>query len=307
MQRSMATTDETEKNGLLRMRRRKRFGVRKNQQTLPWKVHCLRERDNRMRKRQRRVAPLYVSPTTGKTANDYVMDAFYASNKSAAEFCRRCGFKNTGLTELSKRTLQPRIRTIIQVERFTGRKIADYLPEVAQGIELIRSADEWREAFQRKRMRRFGVYISSYAMRKIFLGEDIADMTIKLETVARMRDFHEWWTANGETLKERHRGGLEYMPNVYDIQYAEVDSEEEEKALKAYHWAMSSWNAKMYDMHRLRMGLWEFGTENFRCELDLVLNELRTYWRKTGALSSTRMFDQDIFKDSVMIVRRDKA
>ena len=250
----------------------------------------------------KRRAPLYVSPTTGKTANDYVMDAIYASDMSARKFCKSCGFKDSGVTQWAQRALQPSISTLFLVERFTGRKIADYLPEVMQGITLLQHADEWRRAFGYKPMRRFGLYIGANAKRIILHGGDIATTDIKLETVAKVCDYYEWWMMNSKSRKER--GCVEYVQNQYEMHTATVNTEEEEKALKAYHWAMQSYNAKMYDLHRIRDYVWEFGTIHWRCELDLILKELRIYWRKTGALNSTRPFDADTLKDNVRIIRK---
>ena len=247
----------------------------------------------------------YRSPMTGKTPNDYALDAYYASGlPNTREFAKICGLGKSTVDAWPANLTQPSIASMILIERATGRKIADYLPEVARGIELLQRHDEWRGAFHRCRMQKYGIVIHRPTLQAILDGCDLANTSITLDSVVKIVGFYDWWMANKERLRE-YRGYRERGTNQHTV-YGTADSDEEEKALKAYHWAMQSYNAKMYDLHRIRDYVWEFGTIHWRCELDLILKELRIYWRKTGALNSTRPFDADTLKDNARIIRKEE-
>lgn len=253
----------------------------------------------------KRRAPLYISPTTGKTPNDYALDAYYTSRlPGTREFAKVCGLGKQTVYAWSANQTQPSIASMILIERATGRKIADYLPEVARGIELLQRYDEWQGAFRRNRMRKYGIAIAKRARQAILDGCDLASVDIALDSVVKVVGFYDWWMANKERLRGYASGERKRGTNQYSVDCDPVESEEEENALKAYHWAVQSYNAKMYDLHRIRDYVWEFGTIHWRCELDLILKELRIYWRETGELSSTRPFDADTLKDNVRIIRK---
>lgn len=139
---------------------------------------------------------LTASPTTGKIAKDYLLEAVKAVGGSGRELTKRIGYADASLSPWFLGQCEPTYGALIRIEEVTGVPIDDYIPEVKKGAELFRHANEWREAFYPNVMKKHAAFIGEKKRLEILRGK-YNENTLTIWNLVGVCEYKKWWDTGG--------------------------------------------------------------------------------------------------------------
>lgn len=136
-----------------------------------------------------------VSPTTGKTAIDFMKAAVSACGGASA-LARRIGCTAGLVYKWFAGANEPSCGALIKAEQASGVSLDDYMPEIKRGAELFRCAGEWKA----------GLYPSVLIHRPPFIGKNklcailkgnYREDTLTVRNLAGVCEHKKCWDAEG--------------------------------------------------------------------------------------------------------------
>lgn len=249
------------------------------------------------------------SPTTGKTACDFLRDAFAQIALDTAEVARQMHVSSVNVHKWRADASVPRFGHLEQLGEISGIPLETYLPEAVRGKVLLQNAQAWPEGFDWQKIgrRRNGISLERLkkARRGVFASEKCST-----NALIRFALYYDEWS--NQRAQMRTEDAIESVNKRYISKPGEGESEKEavytpETAARRERFKPSSAAkeaeyvrdlfgeimgervADQYDLHPIAPLVWQFETAKFyRGEIDLWNMELRVYFKPKNALSIRR-------------------
>lgn len=141
-----------------------------------------------------------VSPTTGKTAIDFVNAAVIACGSQTA-LANEAGLSTPSLVWAWLRGVcEPTYGALIAMERASGVSLDEYVPEVKRGAELFRKAGEWKEGLSDSVINYAPSFISERKRVQILRGNCRED-TLTMCNLVGVCEHKKWWDEEGSKVE----------------------------------------------------------------------------------------------------------
>lgn len=136
-----------------------------------------------------------VSPTTGKTAIDFMRAAVTACG-SAGTLAKRIGRAAGLVYKWLAGANEPSYGALIEAEQASGVSLDEYMPEIRRGAQLFRCAEEWREGLLPPALINRPPFVGEEKLRKILKGNYRED-TLTVRNLVGVCEYRKWWDEEG--------------------------------------------------------------------------------------------------------------
>lgn len=249
------------------------------------------------------------SPTTGKTACDFLRDAFARIAIDIAEVARQMRTSSISVYKWRAGASVPRFGHLEQLSEISGVSLETYLPEAVRGKILLQNAQAWPENFDWQKIGRSRNGISLKRLKKARRGVPDSER-YSTNALVRLALYYDEWS--NYQAQMRAEDAIEAVNERYISKPSEGKTEKEavytpktaarrerfkpSSAAKEAEYVrdlfgeiMGERTIDQYDLHPIAPLVWQFETAKFyRGEIDLWNMELRVYYKPKNALSIRR-------------------